>query len=104
VDPDYVWSWGTSVTSDSGQVKARYRQSTFIGALLSHERLRRRAAKFVPMPNQDSRIDYKIRGLMDRCISLGEIATALIAEFPGQFKDWHAALAKVGSMSEKYSK
>lgn len=104
VQADYVWSWDTSVTSDSGLPKARYRQSTFIAATLSPERLRRRAAGFIPDPNQDWRIDSKLLELIGRGISLREIAGALLAEFPGQFKDWNAALAKVADLSETYSR
>jgi hypothetical protein len=55
VDHDYVWSWNTQVTNDSGLQKARYRQSTFNGAPLSRERLRKRAHSFVPVPNKDCR-------------------------------------------------
>lgn len=104
VNADYVWSWDTSVRSDSGYVKARYRQSTFIGALRSRERLRRREAGFVPQPNQDWRVDSRLLGLIGRGISLGEIASALLAEFPAQFKNWNVTLARAADLSEKYSK
>jgi hypothetical protein len=37
VGGDYIWSWGTCVLSqgDSGQVKAKFQQSTFLGTLFS---------------------------------------------------------------------
>lgn len=104
VNGDYVWSWNTALTSDSSHVKARYHQSTFIGAILSPERLRRSAAGFVPEPNEDWRIDSKLLELIGRGISLGEIATTLLAEFPAQLKDWNVALARAADLSETYSK
>ena len=104
VNGDYVWSWDTTLKSDSSQVKARYRQSTFIGATLSHERLRRRAAGFVPEPNQNWRIDSKLLELIGRGISLGEMASALLAEFPAQFENWQVALARAADLSETYGK
>jgi protein arginine N-methyltransferase 1 len=104
VNGHYVWSWDTTLRSDSSQVKAHYRQSTFIGATLSHERLRRRAAAFVPEPNQDWRIDSKLMELIGHGTSLGEIANALLAEFPTRFKDWSVALARAANLSETYSK
>jgi protein arginine N-methyltransferase 1 len=104
VDPDYVWAWNTRVTNDSGQERARYRQSTFIGAPLSPERLRKRAASFVPRPNDDSRVDCQVLELMRRNISLGEIAKVLLAGFPERFKNWNAALARAADLSEKYSR
>jgi hypothetical protein len=87
VAPDYVWSWNTQVTNDSGQEKARYRQSTFNAALLSRERLRKRAHSFVPVPNKDWQIDRRVLELMDRNLTLNEIARALRSEFPAWFKD-----------------
>lgn len=104
VDVDYVWSWETRVTDDSGRVKARYRQSTFTGALVSHERLRRRAAGFVPEPNEDWHIDRRALELMGLGVSLGEVADALVADFGPRFKTWKAALARAADLSEKYSK
>lgn len=103
VNGDYVWSWNTTLTSDSSQVKARYRQSTFIGATVSPERLHKRAAGFVPKPKTDLYIDSKLLELIDRGISLGEIASALLAEFPAHFKDWNAALGRAADLSETYS-
>ena len=104
VNGDYVWSWDTTLTSDSGRVKARYRQSTFIGATVSQDRLRRRAAGFVPEPNNDLPVDIKLLELIRRGISLGEIASALLAEFPARFENWNVALARAADRSETYSK
>ena len=104
VDHDYVWSWNTQVTNDSGLQKARYRQSTFNGAPLSRERLRKRAHSFVPVPNKDWQIDRRVLELMDRNLALDEIARALRSEFPTRFKDWNVALTRAGDLSEKYSR
>lgn len=104
VNVDYIWSWNTIVRSDSGSVKANYRQSTFIGAVLSGERLRKRTAGFVPEANQDCCIDSKLLGLISRRVSLGEIASLLLSEFPSRFKDWNVALARAADLAETYSK
>jgi hypothetical protein len=104
VDPDYVWSWNTQLTNDSGQEKARYRQSTFNDAPLSRERLHKRAHSFVPVPNEDWQVDRRVLDLMDRKLTLDEIANALVVEFPARFKDWNAALTRAGDLSEKYSR
>ncbi len=103
IDPGYVWSWNTQVTSGSGQERARYAQSTFKAASVSHERLRKRAHSFVPLPREDSRIDRRVLELMDRCITLDEIAKVLMAEFPTRFKDRNLAITRVADLSEKYS-
>jgi protein arginine N-methyltransferase 1 len=104
VNTEYVWSCDTTLRNDSAQVKASYRQSTFIGATLSREQLRRRAAGFVPEPKQDWLVDSRAMSLIGSGITLGEIASALLAEFPARFKNWNAALAKAADLSETYSK
>ncbi len=104
VDSAYVWSWNTQVTNDSGQAKARYRQSTFNSTQLPRERLGKRAHTFVPAPNKDWQIDRRVLELMDLNLTLDEIAKALRSEFPTRFKDWDAALTRAGDLSEKYSR
>jgi protein arginine N-methyltransferase 1 len=103
VHSDYVWSWDTRVTGGEC-VKAEFRQSTFTGVQLSPDRLRRRAHRFVPEPNEDSRIDSLALDLMRQKLSLDEIAKALLAEYPARFKNWNAALNRAADLSERYSK
>jgi protein arginine N-methyltransferase 1 len=105
VHGDYVWSWNTLVMDGgSREMKATYRQSTFFGAPLSQDRLRRRGHAFVAAPNEDSHIDRRIIALMDEKLALGEIGSRILAEFPSRFKDWYAALTRVGDLSERYTK
>ena len=103
VEQDYVWSWNTDVTTNSGEVKARFGQSTFLGSPVSPNRLRRRGASFVPAPKEDWSVDYKVLDLMRQGMTLGEIAKTLLAEFPARFKDLKAALTRAGDLSERYS-
>jgi len=103
VRSDYVWSWETRVMSYE-RVKAEFRQSTFNGATLSPDRLRKRAHTFVPEPNEDSRIDSLVLDLMRQKLSLDEIAKTLLAEYPVRFKNWNAALTRAANLSERYSK
>jgi protein arginine N-methyltransferase 1 len=105
VHNDYLWSWQTRVTEGvSGELRVAYRQSTFIGSPLSVARLRKRGHLFVPEPNDESRLDRRIIDLMDRSLTLCEIGSMILTEFPSRFKDWQAALAKVADLSERYSK
>ncbi len=102
VRSDYQWSWETRVTSCE-RVKARFRQSTFDGAMLSPGRLRKRAHSFVPEPNEDSRIDSLVLDLMLQKLTLDEIAKALLAQYPERFENWNAALTRAANLSERYS-
>jgi protein arginine N-methyltransferase 1 len=102
---DYVWSWDTRLMDGgSGEMKLTYRQSSFFGTQPSRDRLRRRAHAFVAEPNEDSRIDRRIIDLMDEKLTLGEIGSRILGEFPSRFKDWYAALTRAGDLSERYSK
>ena len=62
------------------------------------------ARAFVPVPNRDWQIDRRVLELMDRNLTLDEIARALRSEFPTRFRDWNAALTRAGDLSEKYSR
>ena len=101
---EYVWSWATSVRDGSGREKASHRQSTWLAAPLSPERLRRRAGSFVPDLTDAARVDRRIIELMDERISLSAIASVLVREFPASFKSVDDALARAGCLSERYSR
>jgi protein arginine N-methyltransferase 1 len=103
VQTDYVWSWETRVINHE-RVKADFHQSTFNGAALSVDRLRKRAHSFVPQASEDAGIDGLVLDLMRKKLSLDEIAKALLAQYPARFKNWNAALTKAADLSERYSK
>lgn len=104
VRDEYVWSWEARISDGrSGRLKTEYRQSSFGAFPMSPDRLRRRAHEFVPGLNEDARVDRRVLELMDEHLTLGEIGRRLLEEFPGRFKDWHAALTRAADLSERYS-
>jgi protein arginine N-methyltransferase 1 len=105
VGDDYLWRWNTRVL-DQGQpdqVKADFRQSSFFSVPLSPLKLRKKASNYVPKLNEDGKIDRTILDLLNSDVSLGEIASRLLTQFPSRFPKWENALAHVGELSEKYS-
>lgn len=106
VGGDYVWTWNTDIAGPAScpRVKASYPQSSFFGEAATSGRWRRRAHTFVADLNDDSRIDRHILELMEKKMPLGEIATQILAAFPSAFKDWNAALGRVGMLSDRYSR
>jgi protein arginine N-methyltransferase 1 len=105
VGDDYVWTWKTEVVAAaSACVKLSYRQSSLLAEPVNADQFHRRAHTFVPNLNGDSRIDLHILKLMERGLALGEIATELLTAFPDAFKDWNEALARVGVLSDRYSR
>ena len=102
---DYVWGWDTRVLDGaSGAETVAYRQSTWLAAPLSAERLRRRAGSFVPALTDAARVDRRILELMDHGRSLSTIASAILIEFPSAFTNIDEALTRAGCLAERYSR
>ena len=105
VGEDYIWRWNTRVLDqdDPAKVKADFKQSTFFGAPLSIEQLRKRESSYVPSLDEYGQIDQLILSLMTGQLSLNEIAHRAANDFPHRFKSWQDALTRVGELSLKYS-
>ena len=105
VGEDYVWGWDSRVVgTESGNTKANFRQSTFLGKPLSPEGLRRVAESYRPAVDEEGEIDRLILERMDGKRSLGEIAQELAQRFPARFRSPREALTRAGELSEKYSR
>lgn len=103
VEGTYVWSWASKVWRiDAGWSDIEYRQSTFLGRILSLEKLARRSSKFVPRASSAHDIDRHCLSLFDGKSSLSQIADGLATAFPNRFKDSVAALTHVTSLAERY--
>jgi len=102
---DYVWGWNTDITTgpDASRTLVSFRQSTFQGAPVSLENLRKRAQTFVPTLNEDSRIDRVILQQMADGLPLDQIARNLVGQFSHRFPTWQNALDRVADLSTKYS-
>jgi protein arginine N-methyltransferase 1 len=100
---DYIWSWNTGVRSPDGSVKTDQKQSSFFGAPISTENLHKCADTFVPPSTEDAMADRAILNLFGSGSSLGQISVEVAAQFPGRFRDWHAALDRVAALSVRYA-
>jgi protein arginine N-methyltransferase 1 len=105
VDDDYIWRWNTRIKSGPGspQLKADFKQSTFFGAPLTSQRLRKSSAAHVPVLNDEGKVENLILSRMDGEASLERIAQELKLRFPHRFSQWEDALKVVGQTSQKYS-
>jgi protein arginine N-methyltransferase 1 len=105
---DYIWRWDTQVVSQAdtghgvGFVKASLSQSSLTGSVLSPAQLVKNAAHYVAVLSPEGEIDRHILNLMDGKQPLGQIAGALMQEFPGHFSSWNDALGRVGKLSQAY--
>jgi len=96
VGDEYTWTWRTRLGD------ARFAQSSFLGASLSSETLRKRAAGHVPELNEDGKVALRVLHELGQRRPLAQIAEALFAEFPGRFASPAECLGFVGKLSGKY--
>ncbi|TVQ95020.1 MAG: class I SAM-dependent methyltransferase [Chromatiaceae bacterium] len=101
VDGDYLWRWDTRVRSGD-RIKANFRQSTFYGSPLALDKLKRRAADYVPLADDKAGIDRFVLERIDGQASLGEIAEALSARYPERFAEFKDALTYCADLAERY--
>jgi protein arginine N-methyltransferase 1 len=102
----YVWRWNTLVQSeaDPRRAKADFKQSDFFGSFVSAERLRKRAADYVPALSEEGMIDRLILDRMAEGMALGDIAKCLAESFPVRFGGPSEALRRAGELADKYSR
>jgi protein arginine N-methyltransferase 1 len=101
---DYLWRWDTVVTAGAAPagVKARFRQSSFLGAPLGAASLRRRNPENVTKLGAEGRIAAFVLEQMGNERRLGDIARDLHAQFPDRFADHAAALAEAAALASRY--
>ena len=101
---DYVWRWDTAVfaAGDSVTPRASFKQSTFFGAPLSAEQMRKQGAGYKPALDQRGEARRFIMELMTGENSLAEIAERLAERFPSRYTDWQDALNEVTEVSREF--
>jgi len=105
VGEDYVWTWKTVVSSgDPSRAPIEMNQSTFFACPLSREQVATRSEDYVASLGEDGLIDRLVLELMDGKRTLAEISEQLRERFPARFSTVHEALAKVGELSDRYSR
>jgi predicted RNA methylase len=105
IEEDYFWRWITRIESAAraGEMAAEFDQSVLQGAVLSLEKLHKRASTYIPQLSKEGLLRRRVLDLMDGRVSLEEIARRLAAEFPERFGHWHKALSYAGTISEENS-
>ncbi len=108
VGDDYMWRWKTEVhsagTGAATPPKTRFSQSSLGGASISPTALRKQAADFQPVLDEDGELQRLILSLCDGRTTLETIARALAERYPRRFADWEAAMGHVGEVSRQFSR
>jgi type I protein arginine methyltransferase len=106
VGEDYIWRWRARLFDGrrEGKLKIDLKHSTFLSVPLTPGKFRKRSAAHVPALADDGAVDRFVLECMDGKNSLEQIADKLQCRFPERFASWHAALDRVGELSQKYSR
>ncbi len=103
IDGSYVWAWNSDLwRANATEPEARFRQSTFLGKVMSPDSLRTRASSYAPPSLEFHEIDRFCLSLIDGKRSLGEIAEQLQERFPDRFASTIAALNHVTRLTGRY--
>ncbi len=103
IGDEYLFRWDTRVAAPGQPPKADFRQSTFHGNPVTLESLRRESAAYIPVIDDDVRIDRLVLSLIDGMNSLAEIAERVQEAFPARFPGRREALARVSRISGRWS-
>lgn len=99
----YNWTWNTTV-SNADKVQYTFRQSDFLGAPHSTEKLRKRSASHMPRLNDEGQSERMILQLMDGTNAIEDIAREVQQTFPARFPTLNRAIGYIGEVSGKYSR
>ena len=104
VGDDHVWRWDTKIAAHKGQPERIFRQSTFLGAQFTPERLRRRAVDFVPKLSESGQAERWLIEAIDGSTTLQEIAKEAMQRFPKVFLRQDDAFRRVSALAERFSR
>lgn len=104
VGSDYVWRWDTLVPATDGQPERNFHQSTFEGAQLTSEVLRRRSIDYVPVLSDAGEAERWLLQAIDGSKPLQEIAEDAAQRFPNVFRRQEDALRRVTLLVDRFSR
>ena len=103
VDDNYAWRWETAVTSESGDRKASFKQTSIRSTPISLEDLRKREVNHRTALNVEGEIEREILRLMNGEHTLNEIAEQIAARAAWEL-DSDGALQRAAQLSERYGR
>jgi protein arginine N-methyltransferase 1 len=106
VGDDYIWRWQARLFDQGHEenLKAEFKQSTFFSAPLSPKQFHKRSSSYVPTLDAAGAIDRFVLERMAGNRTLAQIADEVVRQFPNHFSSWHAALDRIGELSQKYAR
>ncbi len=98
----HLWRWQTIIRNQTN-IKADFKQSTFLAMPLSQSSLHKRAPDYVPQLSQDGQIRQFVLSLMDGTTSVAGIADKAADHFSSRFIDRDEVQRIVADLSERYT-
>jgi len=103
---EYTWRWDSRVLEKGNrqQIKASFKQSSFLATPHNPNRLRKCADDYIPELGEDGQVEQLILDLMDGQATLQAIAETVSGRFPARYPSWEDALARVAEASKDFSR
>lgn len=98
---DHAWAWSTTVRG-AGEVKASFRQSTFLGLVQSKSSLAKELAGYLPVATPRARALAALIHGMDGRTPLEALAAEMYASAPGAFASLDEAVVQARYIVKKY--
>jgi protein arginine N-methyltransferase 1 len=104
VGDEYIWCWQTDIIPRDAKPRIRFIQSTFEGAHVSSQTLRRHATDFVPTLDENGQAERFLLEAMDGKLKLEEIAEQASLKFPEVYPQPSDAFERVAEFARKFSR
>jgi protein arginine N-methyltransferase 1 len=104
VGDEYIWRWQTEIIPRAGQEPMQFTQSTFEGAHVSPQILRRHATDFVPRLDEHGQAERFLLDAMDGKSKLEEIAERASRKFPEVYPKASDAFERAAELASKFSR
>ena len=104
VGKDYLWRWETDILPTDGERKIHFLQSSFEGANMSTESLRRHATDHIPVLTEEGEADRFLLQEMNGSATLEQIAAHAAAKFPKLYRRSEDAFQRAAELAQKFSR
>ena len=104
VGKDYIWRWETDISLKDGRPGKHFRQSTFEGADLSPQSLRRHATSHVPVLTEEGEADRFLLQEMNGTATLQQISEKAAERFPNVYPGSDEAFQRAAELARQFSR
>ncbi len=104
VGNEYVWRWETEIDPLNDGRKIHFQQSSFEGANVSAETLRRHATDYVPILTEAGEADRFMLQEMNGTATLQQISEKVAQRFPNIYPDSSESFQRAAELARQFSR